>query len=58
MLVPQQKKLNEDLDEFYNWPFQLKMNFNLDPSKQVQEVLFCKKIHQMSCLHFSNAEAM
>ena len=37
------KELNDDLKKFNDWDFQWKMIFNPDPSKQVQEVIFCRK---------------
>ena len=36
-------KLNNDLKEITNWVFQLKMSFNLDLTKQAQEVIFNRK---------------
>ena len=37
--------LNHDLDIIYQWAHQWKMEFNPDPSKQANEVLFsCKKV--------------
>ena len=37
------KELNDDLKKVNDWPFQWKMSFNPDPSKQAQEVFFsCK----------------
>ena len=35
--------LNNDLEMIYNWAFQWKMNFNPDPTKQAQEVIFSRK---------------
>ena len=36
-------ELNKDLEKISNWAYQWKMSFNLDQSKQAQEVLFyCK----------------
>ena len=32
--------LNNDLNKIKNWVIQWKMNFNPDPSKQAQEVIF------------------
>ena len=31
--------LNKNLEVIQNWPFQWKMNFNPDPTKQAQEVI-------------------
>ena len=36
--------LNNDLTKISEWVVQWKMNFNLDPSKQAQEILFSRKI--------------
>ena len=35
--------LNNDLNKIKNWAIQWKMNFNPDPSKQTQEVIFSRK---------------
>jgi hypothetical protein len=36
--------LNQDLDIIYQWAYQWKMQFNSDPTKQANEVIFsCKK---------------
>ena len=34
--------LNNDLNKIRNWAIQWKMNFNPDPSKQAQEVIFSR----------------
>ena len=34
---------NEDLEKIGNWAFKWKMNFNLDPNKQVQQIIFSRK---------------
>ena len=39
-------ELNDDLEEKNSWVFEGKMNFNPDPSKQAQEVLFSRKLHK------------
>ena len=36
-------ELNNDLTKISNWKFKLKMNFNTDPTKQAQEVIFSRK---------------
>ena len=36
--------LNEDLKKINDWANQWKMSFNLDPTKQAQEVIFFRKI--------------
>ena len=38
-----QRELNKDLQAISNWASQLKMQFNPDPNKQIQEVYFSKK---------------
>ena len=35
--------LNEDLEKIGNWAFKWKMNFNPDPNKQAQEIIFSRK---------------
>ena len=35
--------LNEDLEKTDNWAFKWKMNFNPDPNKQTQEIIFSRK---------------
>ena len=39
-------KLNSHLEMVSNWAFQWKMSFNLNPSKQVQEVIFSRKLKE------------
>ena len=41
-------KLNNNLNKIRNWAIQWKMNFNPDPSKLAQEVIFSKKL-QKTC---------
>ena len=36
-----------------NWAFQWKMSFNPDPSKQVQEVIFSRKLQKSTHLTLS-----
>ena len=50
-------KLNNDLKKVSNWAFQWKTNFNLDPSKQAQEVIFSQKLKKVPHppLIFNNA---
>ena len=38
--------LNNDLNKIKNWAIQQKMNFNPDPSKQDQEVIFSRKLQK------------
>ena len=35
--------LNVDLEKIGNWPVKRKMNFNPDPNKQAQEIIFSRK---------------
>ena len=35
--------LNQDLEKISNWAFKWKMNFNPDPNKQAQEIIFSRK---------------
>ena len=37
------KELNNDLVKISRWPYQWKMSFSSDPSKQTQEVIFSRK---------------
>ena len=48
--------LNKDLRKINDWAYQWKMNFNPDPLKQAQEVLFSRKIKSQNhpWLHFNN----
>ena len=48
--------LNENLNKINHWAFQWKMNFNPDPSKQAQEVIFSHKLQKSVYppLHFNN----
>ena len=39
--------LNKDLEMIHNWAFQWKMNFNPDPTKQAQEVIFFRKTKKL-----------
>ena len=38
--------LNNDLIKIKNWAIQWKLNFNPDPSKQAQEVIFSKQLQK------------
>ena len=40
--------LNSDLSKINAWASQWKMNFNPDPNKQAQEVIFSRKIKKAS----------
>ena len=48
--------LNNDLAKTKDWAYQCKMNFNPDPFKQAEEVLFSRKIKSQNhpCLHLNN----
>ena len=50
-------ELNNDLKKISDWAFQWKMSFNPDPSKQAQEVIFSRKLKNVSRppLVFNNA---
>ena len=48
-------KLNNDLKKISDWAFQWKMSFNPDPSKQVQEVVFNRKLKNHPSFVFNNA---
>ena len=37
--------LNHDLDIIYQWAHQWKMEFNLDPNKQLKSYFSCKKVN-------------
>ena len=41
------KQLFEDIDKIMEWPFQWEMSSNPDRSKQVQEVIFTRKVKQV-----------
>ena len=42
------KELNKDLNKINSWAFQWKINFNLDLSKQSQELLLSRKLQKVS----------
>ena len=50
-------ELSNDLKKISDWAFQWKMGFNPDPSKQAQEVIFSRKLKNVSHppLVFNNA---
>ena len=48
------KKLNSDLEKISKWTFEWKMNFNPDPNKQVNKVIFCRKNSSHPSVAFSN----
>ena len=39
--------LKKDLEMIHNWTFQWKLNFNPDPTKQAQEVIFSRKTKKL-----------
>ena len=45
-----QDELNNDLQKVSDWAFQWKMQFNPDPNKQAQEVIFSKKAESSNSL--------
>ena len=53
-------KLNNDLNKIKNWAIQWKMNFNPDPSKQTQEVIFLRKLqktnHNQVCFNHNSVK--
>ena len=42
------KELNKDLNKINSWTFEWKINFNLDLSKQSQELLLSRKLQKVS----------
>ena len=52
-------KLNSDLEMVSNWVFQWETSFNLNPSKQAQEVIFSRKLNEVpqTPLVFNNDNA-
>ena len=49
-------KLNNDLTKISTWAFQWKTNFNPDLAKQVQEVIFSRKLqNNHPCLIFNHS---
>ena len=53
-------ELNNGLKKINDWAFQWKMSFNPNPSKQAQDVIFCRKLKNLSHppLVFNNANAL
>ena len=47
------KNLNNDQAKISYWTFQWKINFNLDPAKQAQEVILSRKTKWMIPYRFS-----
>ena len=45
--------LNKDLEMIHNWAFQWKMNFNPNPTKQAQEVIYSRKTKKTTSSSFS-----
>ena len=43
-----ENELNNDLYQINKWAFKWKMSFNLDPSKQGQEIIFIRKDKKIS----------
>ena len=44
--------LNNNLKKIGEWAFQWKMSFNLDPTKQAQELIFSRKVQTTNPLLF------
>ena len=44
-------KLNDDLEKISYWAYQWKMQFNPDPNKQANEVIFSRKTSSNNLLH-------
>ena len=55
-----QNVLNKALEMIHNWAFQWKINFNPDPTKQAQEVIFSRKTKKLPHppLVFNNANVI
>ena len=55
---PSKTDLNEGLNKINNWAYQWKMSFNTDPSKKAQEVIFSRKVNNVSHspLTFNNVD--
>ena len=52
-------KLNDDLEKINYWSYQWKMQFNQDPNKQANEVIFSRKQVQITQhIHLSNLTIM
>ena len=47
-IITSANELNNDLKKISDWAFQWKMSFNPDPSKQTQEVIFNRKLKNVS----------
>ena len=56
-IITSANELNNDLKETSDWAFQREMSFNPDPSKRAQEVIFSRKLKNVSHppLVFNNA---
>ena len=56
----QTNDLIKNVEIIHNWAFQGKMNFNPDPTKQVQEIIFSRKTNKKELPHpslvFNNAK--
>ena len=48
MIYISAKWLNSDLEKVSKWAFQWKMQFNSDPNKQANEVIFSRKTSNSS----------
>ena len=56
-IITSANELNNNLKKIGDWAFQWKMSFKPDPSKQTQEVIFTRKLKNVShpLLVFNNA---
>ena len=57
-VMTSEDELKNDLKKVSNWAFQWKMNFNPDPRKQAQEVIFSRKLKKIAhpSLVFNNVK--
>ena len=46
-------KLNDDLEKISQWAYQRKIQFNLDPNKQANEVIFSRKTNSNNLSHYA-----
>ena len=47
-IITSANELNNDLKKISDWAFKWKMSFEPDPSKQTQEVIFSRKLKNVS----------
>ena len=46
-------KHNDDLEKISQWAYQWKIQFNLDPNKQANEVIFSRKANSNNLSHYA-----